>query len=191
MTDPIRFGDLYKESADALKPLPDGEYPATVQDAEATTSQNGKPMIKLKLLITTAAGAKKVIPTQMVVSVENPTALAIFFRQCEAFGIGSSFWSNNATLESAAAVMRGKALRVVLGTSEWQGQPRNDVKNYLAPLGGLQTGPATAPTLLGTGPAPAGPAGPSPLPTPAPQPTIGQPTVAAQPTPPTGESVAF
>ena len=166
MTSPLRFGDLYKDSADALKPLPDGEYEAVVMDAEATKSQNDKPMIKVKLNVSMPGGAKKVIPTQIVVSAENPTALAIFFRQMEAFGLDADFWTNDVTLEQAANVMRNRRVRVVLGTRPWNGQDRNEVKNYLAPLGGPQLGSVPTPTVLG------GPTAGSPL---------GGPSVPAQP----------
>lgn len=158
MTMPLRFGDLYKESADALKPLPDGEYEAVVSDAEATKSQNDKPMIRIKLAVTTPGGQKKVIPTQLVVSMENPTALAIFFRHMEAFGLGADFWTNDTRLEDAVAAMRDRRVRVVLGTSSWNDQPRNDVKNYLAPLGGPLVGGVVKPAVLGQ-PAAAAPLG--------------------------------
>lgn len=178
MTEPIRFGDLYKENKDALKPLPDGEYMAVVSDAEATKSQNDKPMIRLKLLVTTAAGTKKMVATQMTVSVENPTALGIFFRQMEAFGIGADYWASNPTLEQVANVMRDKSIRVVLGTSTWNDQPRNDVKNYLAPLGGPQIG-AVAPAAVIGQPGPATPLGGSMGPGPTASPVVNE---AAKPT---------
>lgn len=190
MTTPLRFGDMYSEAADALKPLPDGEYAANVSDAEATKSQNDKPMIKVKLAVKKPGGGVKMVQTQLVVSSENSVALAIFFRHMEAFGLGSAFWTNDTTLEQAAAAMRGRTVRVVLATREWNGQPRNEVTNWLAPLGGLQTGPVAAPTVLGNGPAPAGPAGPqvAQAPVGSPVPTAPTPT----PTPPTGaQPVAF
>jgi hypothetical protein len=173
VTTPLRFGDLYKESAEALKPLPDGEYTATVSDAEATKSQNDKPMIRVKLAITTAGGQKKLLPSQLTLSMENPTAVAIFFRHMEAFGLGPDFWTNDVTLEQAAIAMRGKTVRVVLDTGEWNGQPRNNVKNYLAPLGGPKLGGTPAPAVLGGAPASA-PLGASSGPAPTAGP-IGQP----------------
>lgn len=151
MTNPIRFGDMYKDAADALKPLPDGEYQASVSDAEATKSSNGKPMIKVKLAVKKLDGGVKIVTSQLVISEENPTAVAIFFKHLEAFGLTAAFWTNSTTLEQAAAQMRGKSVRVVLATREWQGAPRNEVANWLAPLGGVLGGPVAAPGVLGSG----------------------------------------
>lgn len=172
MTTPLRFGDLYQEGSEALKPLTEGTYDAKVQDALATKSQNDKPMIKIKLAVRKEGGGVKVVNTQLTLSTENATALGIFFRHMEAFGLGATFFTNSITLEDVAKAIVGRDVRVVLSIGEWANAPRNNVDNFLPPLGGLVTGPVAAPT----GPLGGGPAlisGPGPV---ASTPTPGPPT---------------
>lgn len=173
MTTPLRFGDLYQEGSEALKPLPEGTYDAKAQDALATKSQNDKPMIKVKLAVKKIGGGIKIVNTQLTLSTENATALGIFFKHMEAFGLGASFFSNDITLEDVARAITGRDVRVVLSIGEWNGAPRNNVDNFLPPLGGLVTGPVAAPAgPLGGGPAPV--SGPGPAAT-APTPAAGSP----------------
>lgn len=185
----ISWAELIKGSADALKPVPDGDYPFIVDDAHATKASTGAPMIVAKLKIREGAHAGRKIPQNFVLSVDSQMALAIFFRNMANMGLDANYWAQLPTgmpgLEIAAKALIGRTGRMTLGHRAWQGVERNEVKNILPDLPGsgpvapgTVTGPPIpTPTGMSTPPAPA-----APTPTPAPTPTT--PEIGATPSGP-------
>lgn len=153
----IDFGKALADAKGAsFEALPIGDYDVEVAKSEATTSQNGKPMIKTTMRVVTGPYEKRPIINNFVMSLENPQAVAIFFRHMKAFGLTEDFFASlgsSGSLEPVASALVGRRARLTLGHREWQGETRNEVKS-VKPYTGAP--PLTAP------PGPAGPGGPTP-----------------------------
>lgn len=186
--------------------LPIGDYDIEVTKAEAVQSQNGKPMIKTNMKVIAGPYERRPIINNFVLSIENPQAVAIFFRHMKCFGITEEFFAAlgaNGSLDPVANALIQRRARLTLGHREWNGEMRNEVKGVKPYTGappmagpGTPTGPAGP---MPAGPAPmagpiAGPtpplaAPPAPVPAPAPAPvvaplSVAAPAVQAMPQPP-------
>jgi hypothetical protein len=166
----------------SFEALPVGDYDVEVAKTEATTSSNGKPMIKVNMKVVTGPYERRPIINNFVMSVENPQAVAIFFRHMKAFGLTEEFFASlgsSGSLDPVASALVGRRVRLSLGHREWNGEMRNEVKS-VKPYTGAP--PMAGPTAPG-GPTPPGlplasppVAGPAPLP-PAPVAAPAVPTV--------------
>lgn len=183
----------------SFEALPIGDYDVEVAKAEGVTSQSGKPMIKTTMRVVSGPYEKRPIVNQFVLSVENPQAVAIFFRHMKAFGLTEEWFAalgQQASLAPVADALVGRRARLTLGHREWQGEMRNEVKS-VKPYTGAPPAPAqvpTGPTAPGAaslpGPAPLPPAAPTATVQPMPQPpappsTTGTSDVAPPVAPPT------
>jgi hypothetical protein len=167
--------------------LPVGDYPVEIFSADAVTSSNGKPMIKVKLKVLSGPHANRQIFNQFVLSTDNANALAIFFRHMRAFGLNEQYIAGLGVvndLSPLAQALLGRQAVVTLGHREWQGETRNEV-NGIKPLTGAVGAPGAG-ALPGSQPlpGPAGPGGPAvsvPLPVNQPTPVPAPVTPAAAP----------
>lgn len=154
----LNWADLLKNAKVASEPVPEGEHPVRITDCQATQSQNGKPMLKITAEITEGPAAKRKVYGNLVLSEENGTALAIFFRNLDAIGLGEDFLAQGPTFDQVASNCIGRTPRVVIKHRTWNGTVRGDIDRWVAPLGGgLGAGPVAPGAVVG-------PAGP-PLPT--------------------------
>jgi hypothetical protein len=197
------WSDLINQSKGALELIPDGEQNGKIVSAEDTQASTGALMYKLKIEITDGPFVKRRISTNLVVSADNPIALAIFFRNCENIGLDGNFFASNPNKAQVAQAMMNRPCRVNVGHKNWQGVDRNEIKGWL-PLGGaggpglpgaggpvapgMVTGPAMAPLPTSasvTAPSTTTTAGPVPPQTLSP--VVGNgPTVGAGPATPDG-----
>lgn len=161
----INFAQALQDARGAtFEPLPIGDYDVEVTKTEAVTSQNGKPMIKTTFKVVSGPYEKRPIINQFVLSVENPQAVAIFFRHMKAFGLTEEWFASlgqQSSLEPVASALLGRRARLSIGHREWQGEMRNEVKG-VKPYTGAPPQPG-----------PAGPAGPSAGPVAGPAPLAG------------------
>jgi hypothetical protein len=200
----------------SMEALPIGDYDVEVAKSEATTSSNGKPMIKVTMKVTAGPYEKRSVLNQFVMSQDNPVALSIFFRHMKAFGLTEDWFmalGAQGSLEPVANALVGRRARLTLGHREWQGETRNEVKAVKPYTGvpGLASAGPTGPSGLATGgliapPAPvappspvaapiAPPAAPTPPPAVATAAPVAAPVAAPQPpspppVPPTAPAVA-
>lgn len=137
----LDWGALQKEAATAGV-YPDGDYNVIVFESVATTSSNGKPMIKIKARITDGPKKDKPVYSQFVVSAENAIALKIFFQHMAAFGLNADFFAQNPPMDVVAKNLMNRGAMFELGTRQWGGADRNEVKS-VKPL------PAGGPTIPG------------------------------------------
>jgi hypothetical protein len=159
------FKKALNDSKGALDLIPDGEYDARVIAAEAAMSQNSKPMIKVQYEITAGASAKRRLRTQYTISDDNPTALAIFFKQMEALGLGADFFEVEPAMTQVAGALLNRPARIVVGHKEWNKIDRNEIKGTLPPM--FEDGPiapGAAPALAKVSPPKSGPPTPSDAP---------------------------
>lgn len=171
----IDWAALQKDAKEASL-IPDGEYQAVCIETLATTSSNGKPMIKHKCQITDGPQKGKKVSSQLTVSPESPIALRIFFQNLEAFGITADFFTVNPQLESVASAMRNRPITIEVETRAWQGIDRNGIKSIRPPRSGAPTAPGVTvgpPVPVPPGAAPVVPsAAPAVPPTPATAPPV-------------------
>jgi Protein of unknown function (DUF669) len=127
--------------------LPVGEYTCDISTAEAAATKNGKPMIKLIWLVAVGPKQGSKIFHNLTVSADSPTALAIFFRQLQAIGVGRP--AQGVSLAQVAASMVGRRAVLVTDQREWpegSGQMRTEVKSVKAAIGTVPGGtPAGVP----------------------------------------------
>ena len=176
----LDWGALQKEAATAGI-LPDGEYPAIVTSSQATNSSTGKPMIKVKFRITDGPHKDKPIWTQFVISAESAVALRIFFQHMAAMGLDTGFFAQNPGIDVVAKNLENRGCILKLGSREWQGVDRNEVKG-ISPL--ATGGPLPPGLVVGApvvGPSPMTPPAPTTAPVPATPPVPTTPVVGTTP----------
>jgi hypothetical protein len=180
----LNWGDLVKEAGEVstgYDPLPDGDYDLVIVEATAKTSQSGKTMFAIKAQVQNGAHAKRLIWDNLVVTPDNNAALGMFFRKMMALGLGREFFATNPSNAQIEQAIRGRAFRAAVTSRTWQGQKKNEIKNYYtsaipapgAPVAAAAPAPAPAPA-----PAAAPVAEAAPAPAPAPE---AAPAVAAAP----------
>ena len=181
----LNWADLVNEAGDVgYDPLPDGDYDLNIVEANAKVTQTGKTMFAIKAQVLTGAHAKRLVWDNLVVSTDNPNALAIFFRKMGALGLGREFFAaspSNAQIEQALV---NRQFRAQVGSRTWQGQKKNEIKAYYAinPQGAMAaSAPAPVAAPAPPAPAPAPTAAPAPTPAPAPAPAAAEPVAAAAP----------
>lgn len=78
LSSPIRLDDLPDhESTGEFKPLPDGEYPVTIEAANLKETAKGGEMISLKLKVFGTSFENRVLFSNLNIVNSNPTAQSI------------------------------------------------------------------------------------------------------------------
>ena len=126
--------DFSKALADAksasFEAMPIGDYNIEVVKADAVTASTGRPMIKCKMKVIDGGFMNRPVMTQFVLVVDNPNALAMFFRNMKAFGLDENFFAQmgaGGQLDPVAGALVGRRAQVTLGIRKWQGEDRNEV----------------------------------------------------------------
>ena len=183
----VNFNQVLKDAKSAsFEALPIGDYDVETEKSEAVQSSNGRPMIKTTFKVIVGPHTNRKVMNNFVLVVDNPVALAIFFRNMKCFGLEDNFFAalgDQGSLDVVANAMVGKRVRLTLGQREWQGEMRNEVKQvkpYTGAPGGMGGGPAAGPM-----PGMTGVPGPSlaaygALPTPGPGPIANTPAQVTQ-----------
>jgi hypothetical protein len=176
----VDFASLMAQ-AGPMEAIPVGDYDVVVKDAQAAESKNtGKPMVKCRFAIESGPHANRTLWWNAVISQESPEALAIFFRQMDALGLGSQFFAASPSIEQVAQNLVGKRARINVAHRQYNGATQPDIKRVSAPLGGNGGlgGPVAA-----TPSAPSPAVTPAPPAPPAPQPSAPQPSAPAPQSP--------
>lgn len=188
----IDFGKALADAKSAsFEAMPDGNYNVEVVKAEAVTASTGRPMIKCKMKVIDGPYQNRPVMTQFVLVIDNPNALAMFFRNMKGFGLDENFFAQlgSGQLEPVAAALMSRRAQVTLGTKKWNGEDRNEVTGIKPYTGapGTMTGTPGAPGATGAPgtPAPGLPRMPGLPPTTgqAPQPQLPPPAPALTPPP--------
>lgn len=171
----VNFNQILKDAKSAsFEALPIGDYDVETEKSEAVQSSNGRPMIKTTFKVIVGAHTNRKIINNFVLVIDNPTALAIFFRNMKCFGLDDNFFAmlgDQGSLEPVANAMIGKRVRLTLGQKEWNGEMRNEVKQvkpYTGAPGGMTAGPGSGPMPSMTGVPGPSPAAYGAVPTPGP-----------------------
>jgi len=102
----MNFGDILAKAKEGggFDLLPDGVYIAKIIESEAKTSNNGKPQIKARFEIVSGPHAGfKGLWNNFTLTVDNETALRIFYSQLSALGITSEFLDSLANVDADTA----------------------------------------------------------------------------------------
>lgn len=142
----LDWGALQQE-AKAAAAMPEGEYALIITDSTATTTSNGKPMIKVKCRVFEGPHAKKIVWNNFTISAESPVALKIFFQQMAVLGLDANFFALSPSMADVAANLMNRGFIGVIGIRQWQGADQNEIKGFkplpagTVPPPGLVTGP--------------------------------------------------
>lgn len=178
----VDWSALKKVADDATKLIPDGEQPVEVTKAEATTSSNGNPMIKVNLKVVDGPFTGRSLFTQLTVS-DSGFALGKFFEALDALGVNDQVLAAGPTLAQIAAAIVGRRGTAVVDHSVYQGSERNGVKKIVRDATVIQGAVAIA-APLGEGVPAVAPSGvPSSMPSSGPA-TGVSPVVGDGPPPP-------
>lgn len=123
---------VLQKEAEGAKALPEQDYAMICIEAEATTSSNGKPMIKSRWRITEGPFTDRKVGTNFVISAESAVALKIFFQQMAELGLTADYFASKPAMTEVANALRGRVAVVTLGVRAWQGVDRNEFKNLRA-----------------------------------------------------------
>ena len=150
----LNWGDLIKDAAEttSYEPIPDGDYEFTILEATAKMSQSGKTMFTIKAEVSGGPHNRRLVWDNLVVSQENPTAMGIFFKKMHALGLTREYFSTSPTNAAIESVLVGRKFRGQVGSRTWQGNKKNEIKNYY-PSAAVTA--ASAPATAAPAPAPA------------------------------------
>lgn len=102
----MNFGDILKKAKEGggFDLLPDGIYVAKIIESEAKTSNNGKPQIKTRWEILSGPHAGfKGLWNNFTLTVDNETALRIFYSQLSALGVTAEFLDSLGNVDADTA----------------------------------------------------------------------------------------
>lgn len=134
------FNSLIAQAKSAsFDALPKGDYDAECISAEAVKASTGKPMLKCKFRVLTGPHAKRQFFNQFVLVVDNPQALAMFFRNMKAFGLDEGYFGQIGAqgLVPVAQALLGRQARFSLDIRPYMGEDRNEVKAVKPLQGGV------------------------------------------------------
>lgn len=155
------FAALRKDALTVLE----GEYGVVVKEASCVRNAKGNPMLKVKLTVEQGPYAGRIVYTNMSFTPDSPTAQKILFGQFEILGLGERFFEGlsratnldeNAQWEVIARELVGRRASVLIGPREWQGQKREEVQSWRAPVGQPNRDAIFSPGVGGTQAAPVG-----------------------------------
>lgn len=149
----INFNQAIQDAKSvSFEALPIGEYRIRIIESSATTSQSGKPMIKVKMEVTEGPYAPRKVFNQFTLTLENPNAVSIFFRHMKAFGLDEQFFAalgSQNSLDPVASAMMGREAYVKLGHREWQNEMRNNCEGFRPATGAPAVGVPGMPGMPG------------------------------------------
>jgi hypothetical protein len=187
-------------------PIPQSDYDVKITATEATVSSTDKPMWKITADVLNGPHEGRKLFTQQTLTKDNPNALNIFFRQMAAAGLTSEFFKTKPTNQQIADALLGRQFRAKVIVKDYQGMPKNEIKQWNPPSGAAAAGgpprppagaaaaggPPPPPSTTAGGPppppAPAQSSAPPPPPPPAPEQTAAaaEPAAQADPAPVVG-----
>lgn len=131
------MGDFsFKELSKDANTVLTGDHEVVITKTEVAKSQNGKPMIKCDLKVTTGPFAGRVIKHNFTISADNPNAMKMFFAQMTALGLDEAYFDNDPPMAQVAGDLLGRTATATLEPNTWQGVTREQVKTW-KPSNGL------------------------------------------------------
>jgi len=165
----IPWDELMDAANDSdFAPIPQSDYDVKISATEATTSSTDKPMWKITCDVLNGPHAGRKLFTQQTLTKDNPNALNIFFRQMAAAGLTSEFFKTRPTNQQIADALLGRQFRAKVIVKDYQGMPKNEIKQWNPPSAAASAGGPPPPAAQAPGGPPPPPASSSASPPPAP-----------------------
>lgn len=144
------FGQMRQE----VLTVPTGDFIVRCVKTEAVKNSKGDPMIKTQLEVIAGPMTGRKFTNNFNIMVNNPGALAMFFRQMEKFGLDEAYFNtlpnNDSGVAKIANDLIGRVVEVNVAVRTWNGADMPDIKEIRpapAQLGGTGTPTATATAL--------------------------------------------
>lgn len=174
------FGDILKkaeESGATFEVLEAGEYVAKIIESDYQNSSNGKPQIKTRWEVVQGPKAGfKGLWNYFTLTVDNPNAMAIFYRQLTALGITNEFLATLAQAtpevamkQIASALLNRPAKVKVKVDTEWNNNKIERISPVPPEFSATGSVGAGSPFPGSNAAAPSAPAPAAPVAQPAPQ----------------------
>lgn len=153
--------DELREAAgdDGVQRVPDGTYDCVVKSAQAGQTSNQNKKISVRFVVESGPYAGSSVFRDFIITPDKPGGLRMFFRFMGVLGIPQTKFTGDYTLEQCALDLVDAKAQLVVGSREWNGQDRADVKD-VRPLTGM--GFAYGETKIPSVPSPAVPVTPMP-----------------------------
>jgi hypothetical protein len=107
---------LIDEAGSSGDVLPAADYDVRIVKSVPKMSGNGKLMYVITCEVTTGPYEGRQVSSNIVVTHDNPIALAVFFRQMNAIGMGKEFFAANPDDFQVADAMLGREFRIQVPT---------------------------------------------------------------------------
>lgn len=153
MPDPVNWDTVLKETEEATRVIPEGEYLVRITEAKAKTASTGSEMIVTTVKLEDGPYSGRTIVTNLVFTFGNPQAMRMLLRRLRAIGITEEWLAEtNATIEQIASAITGRTVIAKINQRTWQNELRNDIEMFVSSGSGIPfSGPAPA-----SGPTPSG-----------------------------------
>jgi hypothetical protein len=135
------FKDLIAAAAEAkFTVIPAADYVLACRDAQATKSSTGKDMIKMscKVLVGPHAGASLI--TQQTLTVDNPSAVAMFLKFLAAHGIEEDVLADlppapdgGPNIAAVCGLLKGRVAIGTVSVGQWNEEDRNYIDRFKKP----------------------------------------------------------
>jgi hypothetical protein len=146
MTQSVAWGQLKTQADDAIKPLDPGRYRFLCSKAEHRMASTGSHMVVVHLVVQSGPKHGKDLMHNFVFTPDNSFALAMWFRNFDAFGLGSDFFATlsgdlQVDMPRVAAAMIGRQVDADVSQREFQRQMRNNFDAFYPIIGQTQAVP--------------------------------------------------
>lgn len=120
--------------ADAFGPIEPGTYPAKIESVEAKQSNKGNPMIVPKFVIN-VEGKDRKRNAYLVIQGEGAYGFSQLLRACHFDQLADIYGNRSVPLNEKPPFntddLVGQELQVVIDTQIYNGEKRDQIKNYL------------------------------------------------------------
>ena len=182
------FGDILKQaeaSGATFEVLEAGEYVAKIIESEYRSSSNGKPQIKTRWEVVSGPKAGfKGLWNYFTLTVDNPNAMAIFYRQMTALGITNEFMATLAqaspevAMKQIAQALEGRSAKIKVVIDKEYNNNKIERINPVPPEFAVTGNPGGGSPFPGAAPV-APPAASAPAPAAAPVAPVAEPEAPA------------
>lgn len=153
MTESVAWGQLKQTADDAIRPLDVGTYLFLCSKAEHRRASTGAHMVVANLNVQGGPKHGKSLMHNFVFSPDNSFALAMWFRNFEAFGIDSNFFTAltgnlDQDMPMIASALVGRTAMATVSIRKFQGQDRNQFDSFAPAVGvnAMMSGPTAGVT---------------------------------------------
>jgi hypothetical protein len=142
----VNFKELYEQAKEAgfAGEILVGSFVTEVVEVRVGRTNSGKEQLGIMHKIVEGPNAGQVVWHNVILSPENPRALAVFFRTLSRYGVPEQVFQQATGLESFVPFISGRFV-LECASREWQGQPQQDIRSVKKLT---DNAPPTAPSVF-------------------------------------------